>query len=70
MGRKRADEKIFVCQQDKEGNIHYTTIIRLSINKISTVDSMFLASFHITVLINYVRLNCRIKFYLKTNNTY
>ena len=24
--RKRADEKIFVCQQDKEGNIHYTTI--------------------------------------------
>ena len=29
---------------------------------------MFL--FHITVLINYTRLNCRIKFYLKTNNAY
>ena len=31
---------------------------------------MFLASFHITVFINYVRLNCRIKFYLKTNNAF
>ena len=31
---------------------------------------MFLASFHITVLVNYVRLNCRIKFYLKTNNAF
>ena len=31
---------------------------------------MFLASFHITVFINYVRLNCRIKFYLKTNNSF
>ena len=28
------------------------------------------ASFHVTVLINYVRLNCRIKFYLKTNNAF
>ena len=31
---------------------------------------MFLASFHVTILINYVRLNCRIKFYLKTNNAF
>ena len=31
MGRKRADEKIFVCQQDKEGNIHYMTINKYDI---------------------------------------
>ena len=31
---------------------------------------MFLASFHITLFINYVRLNCYIKFYLKTNNAF
>ena len=38
--------------------------------QISTLDSTFLASFHITVLINCARLNCCIKFYLKTNNTF
>ena len=38
--------------------------------QISTLDSMFLASFHSTVLINNVRLNCRIKIYLKANNAF
>ena len=79
MGRRRADEKIFVCQRDQERDIHYTTINEYDITlrrhlefkiQISTLDSMFLASFHITVLITYVRLNCCIKFYLKTNNAF
>ena len=26
MGRRRADEKILVCQRDQEHDIHYTTI--------------------------------------------
>ena len=77
MGRRRADEKFFVRQRDQEHNIHYTTINKYDITyrwhlgfkiQISTLDSMFL--FHITVLINYTRLNCRIKFYLKSNNAY
>ena len=70
---------MFVCQRDQERDIHYMTINKYDITsrrrlefkiQISTLDSMFLASFHITVLINYVRLNCRIKFYLKTNNAF
>ena len=51
--------------------IHYLTmpywILKI---QISSLHSMFLASIHITVLINYIRLNCRIKFYLKTNNAF
>ena len=60
-----------------------TSIIRRSLNTtlpkrrhreskipISTLDSIFLTSFHITALINYVRLNCRIRFYLKTNDAF
>ena len=38
--------------------------------QISTLDFLFLASFHVTELVNHVRLNCRIKFYLKTNNAF
>ena len=79
MGRRRADEKKFVCQRDQERDIHYMTINDYDITsrrhlefkiQISTLDSTFLASFHVTVLINYLRLNCRIKFYLKTNNAF
>ena len=81
-GRNGEDEgwgKIFVCQQDQECDSHYTTINKYDITQrrrlefkiqISTLDPMFLASFHITVFINYVRLNCRINFYLKTNNAF
>ena len=71
--------KKFLYQRDYECNIHYTTINKYDITsrhhlefkiQISTLDSMFLASFHSTVLINNVRLNCRIKIYLKTNNAF
>ena len=73
------DEKIFVCQRDQEHDIHPMTINKYDITlrrhlefkiQISTLDSLFLPSFHVTLLVNYVRLNCRIKFYLKTNNAF
>ena len=63
MERRRAAEKFFVCQQDQERDILYTMFNKYGITlrrhlefktQISTLDSMFLASFHITVFINYV----------------
>ena len=73
------DEKIFVCQRDQEHDILSMTINKYDITlrrhlefkiQISTLDSLFLPSFHVTLLVNYVRLNCRVKFYLKTNNAF
>ena len=62
MGRRRADEKIVVCQRDQERDIHYMTINKYDISwrrhleykiQISTLDSMFPASFQISELLNY-----------------
>ena len=79
MGRRRAEEK-FLCVNELK---NATSIIQQSINttlskdailnsKFKSVPSIpcFLASFHVNVFINYVRLNCRIKFYLNADNAY
>ena len=77
-GRNGEEEgwgKTFLCPRDQECDINDMTINKYDITwrrhlelkiQIRTLDSVFLASFHVTVFINYVRLNCCIKFYMGT----